>query len=128
MSNPKMVRFTIGVIAMAILLWSATLFFAMEGWIDGVPSYSVEILLLLSISTILIFHVLQKMKAAEPLDFVKNFLLSIVLKILLSGVFVFVLLKLNPIGSGANAIFFMISYLFFTGYETIVLTREKNAE
>lgn len=124
----KINRFILGVIALAILLWASAQWFAMKGLIDRVPSYWLEILLLLSISTIVIFYFLQKMKATEPLDFVKNFLLSVVLKILLSGVFVFILIKLDPPSANANAIFFMISYLFFTGYEVIVLTKKKNAE
>jgi hypothetical protein len=124
----KINRFILGVIALAILLWAAAQWFAMKGLIDAMPSYWLEILLLLSVSTIVIFYFLQKMKATEPLDFVKNFLLSVVLKILLSGVFVFILIKLDPAGANANALFFMISYLFFTGYEVIVLTKKKNAE
>ncbi len=126
--NMKINRFILGVIALFILLWAATQWFAMKGLIDEVPSYCLEILLLLSIGTIVIFYFLQKMKATEPLDFIKNFLLSVVLKILLSGVFIFILIKLDPTGATANAIFFMISYLFFTGYEVIVLTKKKNAE
>ncbi len=124
----KMSRFILGVIVLTISLWAATQWFVLKGLIDGFPSHLVEILLLLSISTIVIFYFLQKMKATEPLDFVKNFLLSVVLKILLSGAFVFILIKLNPAGANANAIFFMISYLFFTAYEIIVLTKKKNAE
>lgn len=128
MSNPRIIRFTVGVIALTILLWAAAEWFAAKKLIEGVPSYLMEILLLLSVSTVVIFYFLQKMKATEPLDFVKNFLLSVVLKILLSGVFVFILIKLDPAGANTNAIFFMISYLFFTGYEVIVLTKKKNAE
>jgi hypothetical protein len=124
----KINRFILGVIALTILLWAAAQWFAMMGLIDTMPSYWLEILLLLSVSTIAIFYFLQKMKATEPLDFVKNFLLSVVLKILLSGVFVFILIKLDPAGATANALFFMISYLFFTSYEVIVLTKKKNAE
>jgi hypothetical protein len=124
----KINRFIWGVTALAILLWVSAQWFAMKGLIDAIPSYWLEILLLLSISTIVIFYFLQKMRATEPLDFVKNFLLSVVLKILLSGVFVFILIKLDPAGANANALFFMISYLFFTGYEVIVLTQKKNAE
>ena len=123
-----MTRFILGVITVAFLLWVATQWFAMKGLIDDVPSYQVEILSLLSISTVVIFYFLQKMKATEPLDFVKNFLLSVILKILLSGVFVFILIKLDPAGANANALLFMIGYLFFTGYEVVVLTKKKNTE
>jgi hypothetical protein len=128
MNKNEMVKFTAGTFALAILIWAATQWFALKGLIDGLPSYLVEILVLLLVSTVIIFYFLQKMKATEPLDFVKNFLLSVVLKILLSGVFVFILIKLDPAGANTNAIFFMISYLFFTGYEVIVLTKKKNAE
>jgi CDP-diglyceride synthetase len=124
----KISRFVLGVVALAVLLWASAQWFAMKGLIDAIPSYWLEILLLLSISTIVIFYFLQKMNATEPLDFVKNFLLSVVLKILLSGVFVFILIKLDPVRANGNALFFMISYLFFTGYEVIVLTKKKNAE
>jgi hypothetical protein len=124
----KMIRFILGTIALTILLWAATQWFAIKGLIDGLPSYLLEVLLLLSVSTIVIYYFLQKMKTTEPLDFVKNFLLSVVLKILLSGAFVFILIKLDPAGANTNAVFFMISYLFFTAYEIIVLTKKKNAE
>ncbi len=123
-----MTRFVVGVIALAILLWAATQWLATKGLISEVPSYLLEILLLLSISTIVIFYFLEKMKANEPLDFVKNYLLSVILKILLSGAFIFILIKLDPVRANSNAIFFMISYLFFTGYEVTVLTKKKNAE
>lgn len=123
-----MVRFTIGVTAMAILLWGATQLFALNRWMNGVPSFSVEILLLLSVGTVTVFYFLQKVKANHPLDFVKNFLLSVVLKILLSGVFIFILMRLDSARASINAVFFLISYLFFTSYEVLVLTKKKNRE
>lgn len=84
--------------------------------------------MLLSLSTILIYYFLQKMKSADPVDFIRNFLLTVVLKLILSGIFIIILIKLDPTGANANALFFMISYFLFTACEITVLTLKKNAE
>lgn len=123
-----MTRFILVTIVLIVLIWVSAQWLATKGWMGGIPSFALEILLFLSMSTILIFYFLQKTKANEPLDFVRAFLLSVVLKILLGGVFVFILIKLDPVNATTNAIFFMICYLLFTGYEVMVLTKKKNAE
>jgi hypothetical protein len=118
----------ISVVALAVLLWAATNWLIARALIQKAPSYLLEVLLFLSTSTVIVFYFLQKTKTTEPLDFVKNFLLSVILKILLGALFIFILMRLDSASAYANALFFMISYLLFTGYEVAVLMKRKNLE
>ena len=128
MIKSKLGLFISLVIAVAGSLWISTRWLSAKGLIDRIPSYILEILTLLSLSTVLIYYFLQKVKSVDPVDFIRNFLLTVVLKLILSGVFIIILIKLDPTGANANALFFMISYLIFTTCEITVLTLKKNAE
>ncbi len=105
-----------------LLAWGARQFSE-----DQQPSYISEILLVLAISTFVIFYLLKGIKSKHPEKFVTNYLLSIVLKILLGGIFVFVILKLDPPAANSNALFFMVSYLFYTVLEIVALVRIRTA-
>jgi hypothetical protein len=123
----KLVRFSVGVAILTVLVFVGTRW-ASQVELIVTPSFIIPILLLLSSSTIIIFYFLQKIKSPDSFDFVKGFLLSIVLKLLVSIGLLVVLFFLDPTGINTNAVFFMISYLIFTSYETIVLMKRKNAE
>ena len=105
-----------------LLAWGARQFSG-----EQPPTYMNEILLVLSISTFVIFYLLRGIKGKHPEKFVTNYLLSTVLKILLGGIFVFVILKLDPPAANSNALFFMVSYLFYTVLEIVALVRIKTA-
>ncbi len=124
----KLVIFILLIVAVAGSLWISTSWLSAKGLIDGMPSYTVEILALLAVSTVLIYYFLQKMKSVDPVDFIRNFLVTVVLKLLLSGALIIILIKLDPTGANANALFFMISYFLFTACEVTALTLKKNAE
>jgi len=78
------------------------------------PSFLFLILLVLAIATWLVYFFIQK---TNPDDFVRNYLLTIVLKLLAGGIFIFTLLYADKSGADANAILFMTAYLLFTGLE-----------
>jgi hypothetical protein len=78
------------------------------------PSFFVLILTVLTGSTWLVYFFMHKAKRE---DFIKNYLLTIVLKLLGGGIFILVLLRFDRAGAGANALLFMAAYFLFTGLE-----------
>jgi hypothetical protein len=126
MNSRTVLGFSGMVLAVAALLVIGTKVLAIYGWIDGEPSFMWETVALLCISTIIIYFFLQKGNRRDPLEFVKSFLLSVVLKIVLGGIFIVILIKLDAPGANANALFFLISYFLFTGLEVTMLAKIKN--
>jgi hypothetical protein len=84
------------------------------------PSFLILILTVLAVATWLIYYSIRKTKRE---DFIKNYLLTIVLKLLLGGIFILILLNVDKAGSNANAAFFMTAYFLFTGLEVGFLFR-----
>ncbi len=78
------------------------------------PSFLILILSALAITTWLVYFFIQR---ANREDFIRNYLLTIVVKLLAGGIFIFTLLYIDKPGSAANAILFMVAYLLFTGLE-----------
>lgn len=78
------------------------------------PSFLTLILIVLGGATWLVYFFIQR---SNREDFIKNYLLTIVLKLLVGGIFIFTLLYIDKAGSDANAIFFMAAYLLFTALE-----------
>ena len=106
-----------------ILVFTATLFaiaFALgwvwRQWAD--PTFLVLILSVLAAATWLVYGFMLKSK---PEDFIKNYLLTIVAKLLAGGIFIFILLFADKPGADANAVLFMAAYFLFTGLEVSFL-------
>jgi len=78
------------------------------------PSFLILILIGMATATWLVYFFIQR---SNREDFIKNYLLTIVLKLLVGGVFIFSLLYIDKPGADANAIFFMAAYLLFTALE-----------
>jgi len=78
------------------------------------PSFLVLILTVLAMVTWLVYFFIQRTNRE---DFIRNYLITIVLKLLLGGIFIFILLYIDKPGSDTNAILFMAAYLLFTGLE-----------
>jgi hypothetical protein len=87
-----------------------------------------EILLFFALTTVLVYFVLHKITLADPTEFVRTFLMSVVLKIIISGVAIVILLKLDPAGANSNAVFYLGCYGAFTALEVVVLYKQKNEE
>lgn len=85
------------------------------------PSFLNLILISLSAATWLVYFFIEK-TATE--NFIKNYLLTIVLKLLVGGIFISILIYLDLEGAESNALLFMISYLLLTGLEVGFLFRK----
>jgi len=84
------------------------------------PGFLIPIVVVLAALTWLVVAFIFKTKSK---DLVRNYLLTIVLKLLAGGIFIFVLLFADPAGANANALFFMTCYLLFTTFEVGFLFR-----
>lgn len=112
-------------IALTIGIYAGTNLLANNGLIDP-PSYAVVTLVGLFLTTTLVYFFLVYSKSKHPLDFVRNYLLTLVLKIIMAGVYVFIIMRLDPPWATSNAAFFLICYFIFTGLEVTLLAIEKN--
>ncbi|HEV8511767.1 MAG TPA: hypothetical protein VGQ59_00730 [Cyclobacteriaceae bacterium] len=102
----------------ALLLLTVTTGFATVQFVT--PSFLFLILIVLAFATWLVYYFIQK---ATRENFIRNYLLTIVLKLLLGGTFILILLYIDKLGADTNAIFFMMTYLLFTGLEVGFLFR-----
>lgn len=93
-----------------------------------IPSFYLEIIIYFFCSALFSFYKLNTPKRNEPLGFVQLLMASIVLKIIIGCVLIYILFRLDPNGANSNALFFVISYLLFTACEVTVLTIKKNKE
>ena len=85
------------------------------------PSFIGLILPVLASATWLVYFFIQ---GAKREDLVKNYLLTVVLKLAAGGIFIFILLWADKSGANLNAILFMASYLLFTGLEVGFLFKQ----
>lgn len=87
----------------------------------GSPSFLVLILTALAGATWLVYFFNQR---SNRENFVKNYFLTIVLKLLAGGIFIFILLYADQGGANANAVLFLTAYVLFTGLEVGFLFRK----
>lgn len=128
MKNKDVGFFAVTVALITVALWGTTALLVFFSLIEKAPSFMGVILLVLSFSTLLIYYLLQRVKPADSMDFVKNFLLSIVLKLIMGGVLIMILINLDSEGANGNALFFMISYFVFTSAEVTTIYLKKSKE
>lgn len=93
------------------------------GWLTEAPSYFFEILVFVSLTTLVLYSYLHKMPSGK--QFVQFYLLTMVLRLLGYGAFAFVIIFLDRPGAEANALFFIITYTAFMALETIFLYRKS---
>lgn len=117
-----MVRFLISLLILALLIYGS-LFGALRlGWIDHVPTYYVEVLLFVFLTTLILFSYLYR--AAPGAHFVQLYLLTMVLKLLGYAAFGLVIILSDRGGAASNAALFIITYLMFTALEVAFLYRK----
>jgi hypothetical protein len=105
--NKSLLIFTVTLVALTAAI-------GMGAWYLAQPSFLVLMLSSLSTATWIVFFFMQKTRSE---DFIKNYLLTIVLKLLGGGIFVSILIYADQSGEEANAILFMVSYFLLTGLE-----------
>jgi hypothetical protein len=111
--NKNLLVFTGALMALTIVTALVTAQFAN-------PSFLILILTVLALGTWLVYFFIQRTNRE---DFIRNYLLTIVMKLLAGGVFILILLYIDKPGANANAILFMAAYLLFTGLEVGFLFR-----
>jgi len=115
-------RFVAVVLAVAIGITALLLVSLQFGWIDAMPSYYLQSLIILSIFTVVIYRYLDRLKSPEI--FVQIYLLSMAVKLLAYGVYVVLMIVDDKPGANKNVAFFLILYVIFTALEVVFLYRK----
>lgn len=122
-----MLRFVI-----SVLLLSAAIFLIVRTGVSSAwfmqPSFSNEIIALLAVSHLGLYWIITRQLGQRPEDFVKIYLGSTVLRILFFGLFIFVLIRIDPVSASRNAVLFLISYFLFTSLEVVALYVAVNGQ
>jgi hypothetical protein len=105
-------------ISIAVLMLMSLRF----GWIDAMPSYYLQSLIILSIFTIVIYRYLDRLKSPEI--FVQIYLLSMAVKLLAYGAYVVLMIMEDKPGANKNVLFFLVLYVIFTALEVVFLYRK----
>lgn len=111
-----MIKFVASVFAATLVIVAATLGMQALNWMDN-PTYLTEIVMILSLSTILIYARLRKVPANKPEQFIKLYLASIVIKLFLGACLMFLIVLWDGPTAIANGGVFLICYFTFTALE-----------
>ncbi len=103
---------------LALAAISAALLFGLAPVLPQPPSWGVAIVTFLALTTALVYFFLRK---TEGEKLTRVYLLSISVKILLSGAFVIIFVLKDQQGADYNAVFFLSGYVIFTAVEVIFL-------
>jgi fumarate reductase subunit D len=121
-----MIRFLAALLILTLLLAGGVMSARHLGWVTEVPSYFFEILVFVSLTTLVLYRYLHRVPSGK--QFVQFYLLTTVLKLLGYGAFGFVIIILDRPGAAANTLFFIITYVAFTALETFFLyQKSRNA-
>lgn len=122
-----MLRFVI-----LVFLLSAVIFLTVQTGISNAwfeqPSFTDEIIALLAISHVGLYAIITRQLGQRPEDFVKIYLGSTVLRILFFGLFIFVIIRIDPVSASRNAVLFLLTYFMFTGLEVVALYVAVNSQ
>lgn len=116
-----MIRFILVLLAISLLVLLCGEGIIRAGLINHRPSFFYETLALVAITTGGLYRYLSR--AGTPGFFVQLYLLTMVVKFMAYGCYVFVILFLDPPGGGANVVFFLLIYGLFTILEISFLYR-----
>jgi hypothetical protein len=86
------------------------------------PTFFYQTLILVLFTTVVIFVYLYK--ANKPDFFVQLYLLTMMIKIMAYGAYVFFMIKEDVNNAFANVVFFLVSYLLFTILEVVFLYKK----
>jgi hypothetical protein len=114
-----MIRITLILIGVTLALWGALYLAQNQQWIVEYPSFTIEILIFMLIGTLINFRYLERVDSPEL--FVRLYLFMMALKLLAFGAFVVAIILLDRAGAKGNIVFFIITYLIFTGLEVAFL-------
>jgi hypothetical protein len=98
-----------------------------QGWIQSAPSFSIEIVLVLALLTLVLFFNLQNIQKANPQKFIQSYILSITLKMAVGCALILAIIFINQESSMSNALLFLSTYFIFTGIEIFFLWKGRTA-
>ena len=119
-----MVKFLISLTMLMAGLVSAVFIGEQYHWLGPIPSYTLEIIFVLGVSTGVIFYLL--IRRSQTPSFTQSYLLSIVLKMFGYGTFILVIIFRDKNGAFGNAFLFMVAYILFTALEVGFLFNRIN--
>lgn len=94
----------------------------------SMPSFFLEIIIFLALSTIVLCWVITVTLKQHPEDFVKVYLVATVLRIVVFGGFIFLIIILDRSGARRNGVLFLGSYFLFTALEVAILLQQINSQ
>lgn len=107
MNKKSLAAFAFCLVVLSVLLsWVITRY--------ATPTFLFQIVSILAAATFLAYFFMVRTPAE---DFVKNYLLTIVTKLLAGGLFIGAIIFADIEGAETNAVTFMVVYLAFTGLE-----------
>lgn len=118
-------RFYLLTFLLAIGIWVLLAAGQAQGWLDMPPSTPL-ILLFLAASTAGLFRIMISRINGPAQDFTRAYLAATVLRILVYGLFIWIVIFLDAEHSHGNAAIFLISYLLFTALEVVALFLKIN--
>lgn len=116
-----MLRFWLASGTLAIFIFAAMYSLESNGVIAAFPTWWLETLLLMVVLTCAVYYYLTRPTFAAAHDFSWLYLASIALKVLCGCSYLVVVLVNSQTGALQNAVFFLTSYLLFTGLEVAFL-------
>lgn len=117
-----MIRFFLTLAAAALLLVAAAYGSLGQSWLQALPSYFFQSLILLVFGTGLLYIYLYQFNRQDL--FVHIYLLTMVVKLLAYGAYNFLMIMDDEPGAVANVTWFMLLYLIFTLLEIVFLYRK----
>ncbi|HRI78195.1 MAG TPA: hypothetical protein PLR06_01565 [Cyclobacteriaceae bacterium] len=118
-----MVKFLIFLGILTVLM-GITVYAAHEFGNFPLPTFYRAILIYMFCTTITAFYILGR--NLPPALFTQAYLISIVMKMITGGAFIFLIIFIDPAGARVNATLFIVSYLLFTALEVGFLYRNIN--
>jgi hypothetical protein len=110
-------KFIITLSAVTLLILSLAL------WgVEQQPTFLYQTLIFLFLTTIGLYRFLVKTKEERPDYFVQLFLLTLVIKLIASSVYLFIMVQ-SQAQPAPDVVFFMAVYIVFTGLEITFLYR-----
>lgn len=100
---------------------------ARQEWFS-MPSFFLEIIIFLTLSTLLLCWVISLKLKQHPEGFVKVYLGATVFRIIGFGGFIFLIIILDRSGARQNVVLFLGSYFLFTALEVAILLQQINSQ
>jgi len=116
-----LIRFLLLLLGIALVVVLGSMLAVRLGVLADLPSFFYETTILVVLCTAGLCRFLTR--PAPPDFFVQLYLLTMVVKLMGYGCYIFVVLFLDPAGGPANVVFFLLLYGFYTLLEIVFLHR-----